>query len=103
MTRTNIYLDDDQVRALKHLAAEDRVTVSELVRRAIDAYVAARAEETRDWAARFGALVRRIQDRLPPDVSPETVEADVARAVAEVRAARRREGRPAVRRGRARA
>ena len=35
MYRTNIYLDAEQVRALRHLAAEDMCSVAELVRRAV--------------------------------------------------------------------
>ena len=34
MQRTNIYLEDDQLRVLKHLAAEERQSVADLVRRA---------------------------------------------------------------------
>jgi uncharacterized OsmC-like protein len=36
MHQTNIYLDAEQVRALKHLAAEPQCSVAELVRRAVD-------------------------------------------------------------------
>ncbi len=40
--RTNIYLDEEQLRALKHLATEERQSVANLVRRAVDAYLAQR-------------------------------------------------------------
>ncbi len=40
--RTNVYLEEDQLRALKHLAAEERQSVADLVRQAVDAYLARR-------------------------------------------------------------
>jgi hypothetical protein len=44
MQRTNIYLDPGQIKALKLLAAEEHTTMAEIARRAIDGYVAERAE-----------------------------------------------------------
>jgi predicted transcriptional regulator len=40
MKRTNIYLTDPQYEALVQLAAEKDMKVSELIRRAIDEYLA---------------------------------------------------------------
>ena len=45
MRRTNIYLDDDQLRALKHLAAEQQQSLAILVRRAVDEFLARRFSE----------------------------------------------------------
>lgn len=85
MHRTNIYLDDEQLRALKHLAAEEHASVADLVRKAIDAYLAPRFSSGKDWGRRFDDLVERIQRRVPPGVTPEEIEADVTAARAEVR------------------
>jgi hypothetical protein len=40
LTRTNIYLDDQQLERLRAKSEADNIPVSELVRRAIDAYLA---------------------------------------------------------------
>ena len=40
LTRTNIYLDDKQLERLRAKAERDNLLVSEIVRRAIDAYLA---------------------------------------------------------------
>ena len=57
MRRTNIYLDDDQLRALKHLAVEEGQSQATLVRRAVDEFLARRFEGRRDWGEQFDALV----------------------------------------------
>lgn len=38
MQQTNISLDPEQVRALSHMAVEERRSVEKLVRRAVDNY-----------------------------------------------------------------
>ena len=40
LTRTNIYLDEKQLERLRAKSEADNLPVSELVRRAIDAYLA---------------------------------------------------------------
>ena len=87
--RTNIYLDEEQLRALKHLAAEERQSVANLVRRAIDAYLAQRLADDAAWRERLDELVARIRSRVPADISPEEIEADVTAAREEVCQARR--------------
>ena len=89
MYRTNIYLDEEETQALRHLAAEERCSVAELVRRAVDQYLARRFREEKDWGERFDELVARIQRRIPAEVTPAGVEADITTARAEVRRARR--------------
>lgn len=89
MHRTNIYLDAEQVRALKHLAAESRCSAAELVRRAVDDYLARAFRDEKDWGERFDDLVARIQRRIPADVTPEEIEADITAAGEEVRGRRR--------------
>jgi Ribbon-helix-helix protein, copG family len=88
--RTNIYLDDDQVRALKHLAAEERKTVASLVRQAVDQYLAQHFRDAPDWGQRFDALVARIQSRALPHLTPAHIEADITAARQEVRLAHTR-------------
>jgi hypothetical protein len=87
--RTNIYLDDEQVRALKHLAAEERQTVAALVRLAVDQYLAQHFRDPADWGQRFDALVTRIQSRIPPGLTPAQIEADITDSRREVRRAHR--------------
>ena len=43
--RTNIYLRPDQMKKLKALNEKTGAPIAELVRRAVDAYLAARAKE----------------------------------------------------------
>lgn len=88
MRRTNIYLDDEQLRALKHLAAEEQASVADLVRKAIDGYLASRFSSADDWGRRFDDLVERVQRRVPPDMKPREIEADITAARDEVRRAR---------------
>ena len=40
LTRTNIYLDDKQLERLRKKSEADNIPVSEIVRRAVDAYLA---------------------------------------------------------------
>jgi hypothetical protein len=40
LTRTNIYLDEKQLERLRAKGERDKLPVSEIVRRAIDAYLA---------------------------------------------------------------
>jgi hypothetical protein len=89
MRRTNIYLDDDQLRALKHLAVEEHQSQAVLVRRAVDEFLARRFKGRADWGERFDALVQRIQTRIPADITPEQIEADITAARHEVRQAHR--------------
>ncbi len=48
LQRTQIYIDEDQVRRLKSEAARDNVGMSELVRRAIDRFLRARERKV-NW------------------------------------------------------
>lgn len=75
-TRTQIYLDDDQRRALKTLATSSNSTVSDLVRRAITRLL---SEEfaTKDWAIEMRALSERIR-ASGPELSDEEIGAAIA-------------------------
>lgn len=89
MQRTNIYLDERQLRALKHIAIEDRQSVAELIRCAVDAYLAKRLAEDTAWRDRLLQLLSDVQSRMPADVTPEEIEADISAARDEVRQERR--------------
>ncbi len=94
MIRTNVYLDEAQLGALRAMAESRGEPVAALVRQAVDDWLAehgVRPIPVDEWERRFDALLERrtrIARRLKP--SPARVERDVAAAVAEVRAARRR-------------
>ncbi|HEX5416215.1 MAG TPA: CopG family transcriptional regulator [Chloroflexota bacterium] len=91
MYRTNIYLEAEQVRALRHLAAEERRSVAQLIRQAVDQYLVREFQDRKDWGERFDDLVARIQQRIPANVTPEEIEADITAAREEVRQERRAE------------
>ncbi len=86
--RTDIRLEDEQLRALERLAAEEQRSVDELVRQAVDGDLAQRGRDSDDWGRRFDALVARVQAHMPADVTPEEIEADIGAARAELRAER---------------
>ena len=90
MQRTNIYLDEEQIRALKYLAVEEDKSLADLVREAVDRLLAERGAARTDWPARLDALLQRMRERLPQEVSPAEVESDITRASDEARRARRR-------------
>ena len=90
MQRTNIYLDEEQIRALKYLAVEEDKSLADLVREAVDRLLAERGAARTDWPARLDALLQRMRQRLPQEVGPAEVERDITRASDEARRARRR-------------
>ena len=54
-TRTQVYLTDDQRRRIDEIAQAEGVTLAEVVRRALDAYLRAERNVAADLAATFGA------------------------------------------------
>jgi hypothetical protein len=54
-TRTQVYLTEDQRRRVDEIARAEGVTLAEVVRRALDAYLSAERHAPRDLAATFGA------------------------------------------------
>lgn len=87
MQRT-IELPEEHVQELERLAAEERRSLGEVVQLALGDYLARRTAERPVWARRFHDAVERIQARIPPDVTPEEVEADITAAWEEYRAER---------------
>jgi Ribbon-helix-helix protein, copG family len=92
MRRTNIYLSDEQLAALRAVASERDVPVAALVRQAVDAWLESegvRVLPEDEWQRRFDALLRRRDEVAAGlEVSEEDVERDVMEAVREVRRAR---------------
>jgi Ribbon-helix-helix domain len=92
MRRTNIYLSDEQLAALRAVASERDVPVAVLVRQAVDAWLESegvRVLPEDEWQRRFDALLRRRDEVAAGlEVSEEDVEGDVMEAVREVRRAR---------------
>lgn len=94
MIRTNVYLDEAQLVALRALSEGRGEPVAALVREAVDEWLAdngVRPIPADEWERRFDALLTRrvrVARRVKP--KPPRVERDVAAAVAEVRSARRR-------------
>jgi predicted DNA-binding protein len=92
MRRTNIYLDDEQLAALRGLSERRGQPVASLVREAIDGWLSAQGVERipeDEWQRRFSALLeRRARIADEQGFSQEEVERDVMEAVREVRRAR---------------
>jgi predicted transcriptional regulator len=92
MQRTNIYLSDDQLDALRRVGESRDVPVASLVREAIDDWLerqGVRPVPEDEWRRRFEALLRR-RDTIAKErgFTEEEVERDVMEAVREVRRAR---------------
>jgi hypothetical protein len=90
MKRTNIYLEEDQLRLLKHLAVEEGRSFTELVRQALQEFLEHRHPSKEpdlspeEWNRRLEHLLTRVRRRIQP-FPPEEVEADVTAAVKESR------------------
>jgi len=91
--RTNIYLEDRQLDLLGRVAEGEGTSVADLVRKAVDAWLAQRgavATPDDEWARRFEKLLaRRRLIAKREGFDQETVDRDVMEAVREVRRARR--------------
>ncbi len=84
----SIEFRDEQLRELERLAAEERRSVDELVQFAVGDYLVRRRHDWSEWGRRWDALVADVQSRMPADVTPEEIEADITAAAEEVRAER---------------
>ena len=87
--RTNIYLDEDQLRLLKHLAAEDNKPMADLVRQVVEQFLRIRLENRGIWQNDMTALIERVRSRMSPAIDPDKIEREIREARHEVRAARR--------------
>ena len=89
MNRTNIYLSDNQLQALRALSEQRHEPVAELVRTALDEWLRSQGVkviDTAEWDRRFQALLaRRRGAAATAELSAEDVQRAVDRAVREVR------------------
>ena len=98
MKRTNIYLDEEQARLLRHLAVEESRSFTDIVREALNEYLARRGMASAprvvgprrllpqdEWRSSFEAALQRIREGAPTDLSPEEIEAEITAAAEEVR------------------
>ena len=89
MQRTNIYLDEDQLQLLKHLAAEENKPVADLVRQAVDQFLRNRLENAVTWQSDMAALIERVRSRVSLAIDPDEIESDIREARQDARAAQR--------------
>ena len=85
LRRTNIYLEDDQLDALKVVAATRGSSFATIVRDAVDAYLRDQFVGDPAWRTEFENLLDRVQSRLDRSIAPEDIEADITVARDEVR------------------
>ena len=87
MHRTNIYLDEDQLRLLKHLAAEENKPVADLVRQAVDQFLRNRLENVVTWQSDMAALIERVRSRVFLAIDPDEIERNIREARQDARSA----------------
>jgi hypothetical protein len=94
MQRTNVYLEDRQLTALKAVAESRGESVAALIRGALDRWLSDQGVEVigqNEWERRFDGLLTRGRSRArEKGLTESDVERDVELAVREVRAARSR-------------
>ena len=92
MQRTNIYLDDEQLEALRRLGEQRGAPVAALVREAVEAWLRSQGVTViseDEWQTRFAALLKRTGQRSRRGGwTAAKVERDVAAAIREVRRTR---------------
>ena len=90
MKRTNIYLQEDQLRVLKHLAVEEGRSFTDMVRQALDEFVSRRRRKrttflaSGEWARRLDQLLARVRRRTQA-YSGQEIERDITAAWKESR------------------
>ena len=87
MQRT-IELPDEQARELERLAAQAHLSLEELVQLALGEYLARRKRDRSDWLRHFDEAVWRIREGVPPDLTPDAIEAEISTNWEEYRAER---------------
>jgi hypothetical protein len=90
MKRTNIYLDEDELRLLKHIAVEEGCSFTDLVRQALQEFLENHQQKTKrsstkeEWNQRLDQLLTRVRKRTSTFL-PEDIEADITIASKESR------------------
>lgn len=92
MRQQTVALEDKDLQTLEKLASRDGRSVEDLIAFAVRDYLARRTMDNAEWQKRWDALIERIHSRIPPDVTPEEIEADIREARREVREERRARG-----------
>lgn len=87
MPRT-IELPEEQAREIEQLAAQEHRSFEELVQLALGDYLARRKRERSDWDRRLDEAVASIREGVPPDMTPEEIEAEIPANWEEYRAER---------------
>ncbi len=85
MYHLSIYLEEEQFRALKHLAEEQRQSVADVASKLVNDGLANRSVDDALWQQRFDKLLTRTRARVPEDATSEKIEADISLARDEVR------------------
>jgi hypothetical protein len=86
-------LQDEELRRLKHIAVEEGLSFTELVRRALSVFTDAyRQEGLPPWEVRLGGLVSQVRERAG-SFSPEVTEREITAASREARHAKRKASR----------
>jgi hypothetical protein len=92
MQRAVFELEDRQLASLERLAASEGSSVDDLIRQAVDRFLAAHPSEREHWRERLDQAVATIRSGIPGDISSEEIEAEITMAREEVRQARRARG-----------
>ena len=85
----SVHLDEHLRQRLADLAIEEQVSVDDVLRRAVEDYLARHRADEAAWAARFDNLIERRIRAMSADIASDEIDADIAAAIAEVRQARR--------------
>ena len=95
MKRTNIYLDEELDRLLRHYAIEQHRSFTDVVRQALEDFVTKegiRSTSTKlqvppspEWRTEMETLLAEVRAGIPANVSPEELEADIDAAWDEYR------------------
>ena len=99
MKKTNVYLEEDQLRLLKQMAVEQGRSYTELVRQAIREFLeghqraAEHGPSTDQWSRRLEQLLARVQERIST-FPPEEIEAYITAASQKSRRRRSHATRP---------
>jgi hypothetical protein len=85
MQRT-IELPEEQVRELERLAAQEGRGLDDVVQLALGDYLARRKRDRSEWVRRLDDVVARLRAGVPPDMTPEAIEAEITANWEEYRA-----------------
>jgi Tfp pilus assembly protein PilN len=89
MVQATFELPEDTVAALQALARSRGAEVDEVAREALQEFVAASGMSDDEYQRRWDALLERVRNRIPGDVTPDDIEAEINAATDEVWAERR--------------